>query len=70
MGISMDTRILSFALGCFSLLTAPLAPAFAADYPTRRVRWVVAFPASGANDIVARLIEQSLSERLGQNFII
>lgn len=66
----MDTRILSFALGCFSLLTAPLAPAFAADYPTRRVRWVVAFPASGANDIVARLIGQSLSERLGQNFII
>jgi len=66
----VKTRLLSFALGCFSLLTAPLAPAFAANYPTRPVRWVVAFPAGGANDIVARLIGQSLSVRLGQNFII
>ncbi|MFZ3349839.1 MAG: tripartite tricarboxylate transporter substrate binding protein [Xanthobacteraceae bacterium] len=44
--------------------------AFALDYPTRPVRIVVGFPAGSATDIVARLIAQSLSERLGQQFIV
>jgi tripartite-type tricarboxylate transporter receptor subunit TctC len=39
-------------------------------YPTRPVRIVVGFPAGGVSDILARLIGQSLSERLGQQFII
>jgi tripartite-type tricarboxylate transporter receptor subunit TctC len=39
-------------------------------YPARPVRIVVGFAAGGATDIVARLIGQSLSERLGQQFII
>ena len=34
------------------------------------MRIVVGFPAGGATDIVARLIGQWLSERLGQQFII
>jgi tripartite-type tricarboxylate transporter receptor subunit TctC len=43
---------------------------FALDYPSRPVRFVVGFPAASATDIVARLIAQSLSERLGQQFIV
>ena len=39
-------------------------------YPTRPVRLIVGFPAGGANDIVARLMGQWLSERLGQQFVI
>ena len=39
-------------------------------YPTRPVRIIVGFPAGGAADIVARLIGQWLSERLGQPFVI
>jgi tripartite-type tricarboxylate transporter receptor subunit TctC len=39
-------------------------------YPSRPVRWVVGFAAGGANDIVARLLGQFLSEKLGQQFII
>jgi len=39
-------------------------------YPSRPVRIVVGFPAGGGTDIVARLIGQWLSERLGQSFII
>lgn len=45
-------------------------PAAARDYPARPVHWIVAFPAGGSNDIVARVIAQALSERLGQQFII
>jgi tripartite-type tricarboxylate transporter receptor subunit TctC len=39
-------------------------------YPARPVRIIVGFAAGGTQDIVARLIGQSLSERLGQQFII
>ena len=44
--------------------------AWAQTYPTRPVRLIVGFPAGGTTDIVARLIGQWLSERLGQQFII
>jgi tripartite-type tricarboxylate transporter receptor subunit TctC len=44
--------------------------ALAQSYPTRPVRIVVPFPAGQATDTIARLIGQSLSERLGQPFII
>jgi tripartite-type tricarboxylate transporter receptor subunit TctC len=44
--------------------------ASAQDYPTRPVKWVVGYPPGGATDILARLIGQRLSERLGQQFII
>ena len=38
-------------------------------YPTRPVRILVGFPPGGAQDVVARLIGQWLSQRLGQPFI-
>ena len=44
--------------------------AWAQAYPTRPVRLIEGFGAGGAGDIVARLIGQSLSERLGQSFVI
>ena len=39
-------------------------------YPTRPVRIIVGFAPAGATDIMARLIGQWLSERLGQQFIV
>jgi tripartite-type tricarboxylate transporter receptor subunit TctC len=44
--------------------------ASAQAYPTRPVRIVVGLAPGGANDIVARLMGQWLSERLGQQFVI
>src|SRR5215475_14375998 len=44
--------------------------AWAQAYPSRPVRIIAGFAAGGVVEIVARLIGQSLSERLGQPFII
>jgi tripartite-type tricarboxylate transporter receptor subunit TctC len=56
------------AIGLSSL--ASLGSASALDYPTRPVRFVVGYPPGGATDILARLIGQRLSEKLGQQFVI
>jgi tripartite-type tricarboxylate transporter receptor subunit TctC len=55
------------------LLTATLAgaaSALAQTYPSRPVHVVVGYSAGLAPDIVARLIAQSLSDRLGQPFVV
>src|SRR5258708_7004767 len=62
------TRRLALAVAC--LTVAGITGASALDYPTKPVRIVVAFAPSGATDIMARLMAQWLSERLGQPFII
>ena len=40
------------------------------SYPTKPVRIIVAYPAGGANDIVARAIGQELAQELGQPMVI
>jgi tripartite-type tricarboxylate transporter receptor subunit TctC len=57
------------------LLAAAAIPAVsrsgsAQSYPTRPVHLIEGFGAGGASDIIARLIGQSLSERLGQSFVV
>jgi len=62
-------RLLHLATGA-ATLPAAWRVAKAESYPTRPVRLIISFPAGGPNDVVARLLGQSLSERLGQPFII
>ena len=61
-------------LAAFLTLAAALvyaAPAVAADeYPTRTIRWIVPYPPGGTTDILARIMGQRLSERLGQQVLI
>jgi tripartite-type tricarboxylate transporter receptor subunit TctC len=62
-------RFLELAAGA-ALLPAASSAAWAQAYPSRPVRFIVGFPAGNAPDIIARLVGQMLSERLGQQFVI
>jgi tripartite-type tricarboxylate transporter receptor subunit TctC len=62
-------NILHLAAGA-AALPAVSRIARAQTYPTRPVRIIVPFAPAGSTDIVARLIGQWLSERLGQQFVI
>ena len=44
--------------------------AWAQNYPARPVRVMVGYPAGYGPDIVGRLVAQSLSDRLGQQFVV
>ena len=66
----MVRLVSSIALALCLTVLAGAAPAWTLDYPTRVVKLIVSYPAGGATDILARLIGQWLSERLGQQFII
>jgi tripartite-type tricarboxylate transporter receptor subunit TctC len=60
---------LHLAAGAAAIAAVPRV-ARAQSYPSRPVRIVVGFAAGGTGDILARLIGQWLSERLGQPFVI
>ena len=62
-------KFLHLAAGAAALPSLSLV-ASADDYPTRPVRIVAGFAAGGAVDIVARLIAQWLSERIGQQCVV
>jgi tripartite-type tricarboxylate transporter receptor subunit TctC len=62
-------RLLQLAAGA---ALGPALPrlALALDYPTRPVRLVVPYPAGIAPDIVARIVAEPLSQRLGQQVVV
>jgi tripartite-type tricarboxylate transporter receptor subunit TctC len=56
--------------GIAAALAALPRTAWAQSYPTAPVRLIVGFPAGGPNDILARLMGQWLTQRLGQPFVV
>ena len=62
-------KFLHLAAGAATLPSLSFV-ASAEDYPTRPIRIIAGFAAGGAVDIVARLIAQWLSERIGQQCVV
>jgi tripartite-type tricarboxylate transporter receptor subunit TctC len=59
--------LLTFTLG---LASATAQPAWAQSYPNRPVKIIAAIPPGSANDVIARVIAQKLSEQNGAQFIV
>ena len=53
-----------------AVLLMPVASTWAQDYPSRPIRVVVAFPAGGSADIVARMVTDAVSKKSGYNFVV
>jgi tripartite-type tricarboxylate transporter receptor subunit TctC len=63
------TRRATLCLAAAAALAAPLA-ALADTWPSRPLRWVVAYPAGGGSDFLARQLAPALGRQLGQTVII
>jgi tripartite-type tricarboxylate transporter receptor subunit TctC len=68
--MTLDRRKLLQVAAAAAALPAMPAVARAQTYPSRPVRVIVGFAPSGAADILARLIAQQLTDRLGQAFVV
>jgi tripartite-type tricarboxylate transporter receptor subunit TctC len=58
------------AVSAVWLAAAPIAAVHAEGYPERTIKIVVPFPAGGPTDVAARLVAQSISNKLGQGVIV
>lgn len=67
MTLALPRRAL-VALGLVAALMPPHA--FAQAWPTKQVRWVVAYPAGGGSDFLARQLSPQLAKQLGQSIVI
>jgi len=61
---------IALCIAAATLACALSQASFALDYPTQPIRLIVGVAAGGANDTVARLLAQTLSERLGQPVVV
>jgi len=57
------------AMAAFAAIGA-LGSVHAADYPTKPVRWIVPYPPAGTTDVLARIVAQWLTEKMGQPFVV
>ena len=64
------SRIARFAAAALLAATTVVGSAFAVDYPTKPVKWIVPYPPGGTTDVLARIIAQWLTEKMGQTFVI
>src|SRR5262245_26792126 len=63
-------KTLRVAAVAAAAMSAHLALAAAADYPTRPVNLMVAFPAGGSTDVAARILAAIAEKSLGQSIVV
>jgi len=65
---NISRRHLLLASG--ALLAAGVPGVARADFPDRRINWIVPFPAGGGLDTVTRIVAAKMSENIGQQIVV
>jgi tripartite-type tricarboxylate transporter receptor subunit TctC len=68
--MKLVTRLVSIAVFMSAATVPTFASAQASDYPARPVKWIVPYPPGGTTDVLARIVAQWLTEKMGQQFIV
>ena len=58
-------KAIVLALGLLAMI-----PAWAQEWPAKPVRFIVPYPPGGGTDVIARIVQNRLSEALGQPIVI
>jgi tripartite-type tricarboxylate transporter receptor subunit TctC len=66
----MNGRMRAAAGAALIALGAAASSALAQSYPAKTIRYIIAFPPGGSNDILARIIGARMTELMGQTVII
>jgi len=66
----MNGRMRAAACAALIALGAAASSALAQSYPAKTIRYIIAFPPGGSNDILARIIGARMTELMGQTVII
>src|SRR5687767_15822353 len=64
----MKTRLMHLAFILTALVSIAAAPA--AEYPTRPVQLMIAYPAGGGTDVAARIVASIAEKHLGQTIVV
>src|SRR4051794_11761051 len=66
----LNNRLHTAAVVALFAASALAASAFAQNYPAKTIRYIIAFPPGGSNDILARIIGVRMTELMGQTVIV
>src|SRR5580698_5652941 len=69
-GMRLQRRKFLGLAAAVAALPAASRAAFAENYPSRPVHFIIGYPPGGSADLTARLFGQWLSDRLGQQFVV
>ena len=61
---------IALASAALAVLCAAASSAYAQVFPTKTIRYIIAFPPGGSNDILARIIAARMTESMGQTVIV
>lgn len=61
---------IALASAALAVLCAAASSAYAQVFPTKTIRYIIAFPPGGSNDILARVIAARMTESMGQTVIV
>jgi len=64
------TNLIGTMAGCAAMMMAPGMAAAQNNYPTRPITIIVPAPAGGGIDLIARVVGEKLSVKLGQPFVV